>query len=284
MRAISVPACAAACGAVLAASAGAGGGAVEVSCQFDRDAHELNVAPGIPGGGPGQTPFVSIGREGKAIVVRELGNGRAERRECEGGRATVTNTDRIHIGTPVRVADVLVVVDLSGGLLEPGATSARGTGIKIEAYTGEKGRFRLVGSEGRDRWVFGARDKPSEAVLVNFDSGESKREWDLLIGLEPRELATDLGGGNDRFSGAGGSGTGGAMSAGFELGGGSGRDLIIGGRGDDVLSGGDGDDVLMGEDGSDRLDLTGGAGADRLDCGPGRDRFGHDDADRVRHC
>jgi hypothetical protein len=230
------------------------------------------------GAGTGPTVSASIRREGQAIVIRQSRSGSSERRRCEGGRPKVRNTDRIHVGAP---APMLLTIDLGGGPLAPGATrEPGGSEIEIEVYNGPKARFRLIGSDGPDEWMLGARRR--NVYMANFNPGERTPDRDLRIGPEPAQFAADLGDGPDRVVAVGGAGAGGPFTTDLELAGGDGDDRLVGGPGDDLLSGGAGDDQLFGGDGNDKLDLTGGAGADVLDCGPGRDRSGPDDRDRVR--
>jgi Ca2+-binding RTX toxin-like protein len=68
------------------------------------------------------------------------------------------------------------------------------------------------------------------------------------------------------------------VTAGVNVNGGAGRDVIIGGSGNDRLSGGNGNDIILGRKGNDTLMgeegrdlLMGGKGHDKLDGGRGRD-------------
>ncbi|WP_304622045.1 VWA domain-containing protein [Roseomonas cutis] len=109
-------------------------------------------------------------------------------------------------------------------------------------------------------------------VLTGLDLAAKRAEGDVTyLGGAPggtsysssgdtQSSFTDLGAGNDRFTGHGSRDT---------AAGGSGNDRLDGGGGDDVLAGGDGQDTLLG--GTGRDSLSGEAGQDSLFGGDGDD-------------
>ena len=189
------------------------------SCSFDDVTGTVSVTAAH-----GEIPTVS--RLGDAIALDGVA--------CE--TATVTNTDSIDFPFPDDFDSDIVVVDLAGGQLAPGATDEGDGSSEIEIeITGGDGSFdtlRIVGSSGPDAFA------AISLVAVNLNAGETVTDRDITV--------------DDQVS--------------LEL---------IGGDGDDELSvdnfssfarttvlAGDGDDRLSG-----RLSESG----DVLDAGPGRD-------------
>lgn len=188
-----------------------------VSCSFDGGTGIVSVSFAH-----GDVPTIS--RLGDAIAVDGVA--------C--GTATVANTDSIEVAFADDPDSDLVVVDLTGGLLAPGATDEGDGSSEIEIQiTGGDGSFdtlRIVGTSGPDAFA-------TSFLAVNLNAGETVIDPDIAV--------------NDTIS--------------LEL---------IGGDGDDELSldrfdafalatllGGEGDDRLYGRLGGD----------DVLDAGPGRD-------------
>jgi Ca2+-binding RTX toxin-like protein len=188
-----------------------------VSCSFD-----------------GGTGIVSVSFEhGDVPTISRLGNAIAvDGVAC--GTATVANTDSIDVAFADDPDSDLVVVDLSGGLLAPGATDEGDGSSEIEIQiTGGDGSFdtlRIVGTSGPDAFA-------TSFLAVNLNAGETIIDPDIAV--------------NDTIS--------------LEL---------IGGDGDDELSLDPFDAfalaTLLGEEGDDRLSGRLG-GDDVLDAGPGRD-------------
>ena len=101
---------------------------------------------------------------------------------------------------------------------------------------------------------------------VSLDAGETPD----VTGIDSVESFTVFANdGDDKVSGAGGGGLGGAFTVGLTIDGGSGNDTLRGGEGNDALSGGGGDELVRGSKGDDLVD--GGAGGDDLNGGDGRD-------------
>jgi Ca2+-binding RTX toxin-like protein len=206
------------------------------------------------------TATVTMGANDTATLARG-GAGQINVNGAPCGAATVLNTDTIVVHG-AGGAETLVV-DLSGGPFEPGAT-AEGSGVSEIEFSGNLAggtdNFRITGSSGAENLNFG-----SFGLNLNGDD-------DVDVTIAGAETFTvNAGDGDDVVSGAGGDVTGAAFPLSLTLNGeggadtltgGAAGDTITGGVGDDAFNGGAGNDVLLGEDGNDTVD--GGPGNDAL--------------------
>ena len=206
------------------------------------------------------------------------------------GAATTTNTDTISIAGTGGTIETLVV-DMSGGAFEPGAT-AESTGtaeIELNTSLGDTTDVIVVhGTSGPDTIRIG-----QNGVGLNSDS-----DRDVTFAPLPAQIEVFGNGGVNTLSARGGFGTGSiflgkailrAGGAGDLVQGGSGNDDLFGGagndriegqNGDDTIDGAGGNDVLLGQGGNDTM--TGGAGADEFLASTGNDTMhAEDDAADV---
>lgn len=201
------------------------------------------------------------------------------------GAATTSNTDSISIGGAAGTVETLVI-DMSGGAFEPGAT-AESSGIsEIEIATslGDASDVIVVhGTSGDDTIRMG-----STGMGLNSDD-----DRDVTFAPIPAQVEIFGGGGTNTLTGTGSFGNGSvftgkvilhagdsgdALTGGAgndELYGGAANDTITGGLGSDMADGGDGNDTLNGSDGDDTL--IGGLGADSFSAGGGNDTMRADD-------
>ncbi|HEY7755960.1 MAG TPA: hypothetical protein VID69_07020 [Actinomycetota bacterium] len=206
---------------LLAAAIAFAAPASAATCTFDAATHIATVD--LPSG-----DSAVIARTGDAITVDAV--------PC--AEATVNNTDTIVVnssGTPAEL-----VIDLSGGPFEPGATAEDDEDPEIEFtvnLTG--GLLRIRGSSGDDHIVSGANG-------INLNAAETNADVDVTIVGSP-ELAMDGAAGDDILSIGGGSGTGAAGRAA----------TLLGQEGDDHLLGGASGSVLDGGVGTDEADYSG---------------------------
>jgi Ca2+-binding RTX toxin-like protein len=144
-----------------------------------------------------------------------------------------------------------VEIDLRGGTFGLGKSGS--VGIALSLGTGADS-LRVRGTDKADTMTWAAN-----GVALNSDSFP-----DMSVSYSGT-LAVQvlLGGGNDKFSGAGGASGLGAVYAGALT--------VLGGDGDDSITGGSGADDLSGGDGADTL--KGGLGNDTYDGGNDNDRF-----------
>ncbi len=202
--------------------------AAAVTCSFDGGAHRVTIE--LSG-----SSTVSRGGGGEIVV-----DGTA----C--GMATTSNTDVIAVSGTAGAGDALVI-DMSGGPFEPGATpESRSTSeIEFEVTLEGDGGDRVVinGSANDDTFVAG-----DGGVLLNADPDVDVTFTGVGgLGLQGQS-------GNDILVGIGGQGARGATPVALQILGGEGNDVLTGGTSDDRLEGGPGDDTLDGDSGSDHID------------------------------
>ena len=149
----------------------------------------------------------------------------------------------------------MLVIDLRGGRLAPGATPERGGSSEIEVQvrlldvvdaiqvTGPKsGAFLVAGSRG---------------ISLNADS-----DADVTVDPDPIMVSLVGGRGRDRLNAAGRYGAGSGFAGSAELRGGGSADVLRGGKGRDLMPGGPGRDLLVGGASADFF--SGGTGNDVL--------------------
>ena len=149
--------------------------------------------------------------------------------------------------------DETFILDYINGDFGKGSSSDVGVAINLGGGTGDA--FKIRGKTGSDNISFG-----DAGASINTDSNLDVS----LTGVE--DVTVSLGAGSDKFTAAGGKGSGDAAYAGdLVVYGGDGADDIVGGDGDDTLSGGPGDDTIAGAEGDDTL--NGNEGDDTFDEG-----------------
>ena len=229
---------------------------------------------------------------------------------CTGPTPTVATIDSITVtGTPEDSSKL--IMDLTGGLLTPGATPEADGSPEIELTLTDVYEVVVRGSEGPDQLAFGVVGSSSAA---NLNAAEPSGDVDLLAAPRPdgtrfhgATFAVASAGGDDRIAFNGGTGFSGHVThdsgvtgqdgndlivggdRGASLVGGAGADQVIGGANTDFLGGGKGDgrdtliagagnDLVFAQDGRDLIlggpgvDLiASGRGRDRVRCGPNRD-------------
>jgi Ca2+-binding RTX toxin-like protein len=164
--------------------------------------------------------------------------------------ATASNTRLITVTGANGSAETLIL-DYQGGLFAAGRSST--VGVSIDLGTGNDS-LRIRGSTGVDRITMGA-----DGIAVNTDSTPD-------IAYTDERVLVSLGAGNDFFSGAGGNGTGTALTSSVTVYGGLGNDTLRGGTGDDTLYGGEGNDTFTSAATDDGGDIFyGGEGTDLAD-------------------
>jgi Ca2+-binding RTX toxin-like protein len=171
---------------------------------------------------------VTIARAGDAITY----NGT----NCD--TATVNNTDTIAIdataGTPT-----LIAIDLTGGVLGPGAT-VETDGSEIEITVNVPNgvpNLRVIGTSAADHIVAGSGG-------INLNADETTADADVTITGTP-SIVIDGGDGDDVLSLGGGAGTTNAI-----------RGSLVGVLGDDDLGAGVPGSAYEGGDGTDLVDYT----------------------------
>ena len=196
-------------------------------CSFDTVAGNLVVTIGN-----GETVNIASS-SGGAITI----NGGA----CL--TATASNVKRLDVVEDGHnTGDEVVILNYSQGLFAVGSgTAGRGTFIDLGVGSDT---IKIQGGPGADLITFGML-----GIAVNND---------LYLDVTVANLAgvrwvVSTGGGDDKVSGAGGYGTGGAANYPLEIYGGAGNDTLTGGTGDDTIFGGDGDDLISGGGGHDLL-------------------------------
>lgn len=186
--------------------------------------------------------------------------------------ATTSNTDLVRVQGGGRPG-VSLVIDETGGALEPGATPEP-TGVsEIELEFDPIGFVTLTGI-ATDNVVrlgsLGVNHNGDDDADISFAKADA---WFRYVG----------GPGVDDVSGAGGLGTGAMATRPFEAAGGDGDDLLVAGKAEFLaeLAGDEGDDVLVAGPRGDAL--LGGVGKDRLLGGRGYDQlFGYAGDDVLR--
>jgi Ca2+-binding RTX toxin-like protein len=201
------------------------------------------------------------------------------------GSATTANTDSIAVSGPAGSTERLVV-DQSGGLFAPGATTETTGSAEIEMALdlGDAAdQVVVIGGAGNDTLAAGAN-----GLSMNADG-----DLDVTFATFPGTIELRGGGGVNFLSGRGGFGAGLAYPGrlvlvagdlGDEINGAGLGDVIVGGAGndtvqafggDDTISGNGGNDFLNGSDGNDTI--VGGAGADNFVGGFDNDTLFADD-------
>jgi Ca2+-binding RTX toxin-like protein len=210
----------------------------------------------------GQTLNINLGT-GQTAEVRRTNGGLTVTGGCT-GNPTVDNIDTIDVSGAG--GNETFRVDMSNGLLQPGATAETQGDSEIEVNVGLGGGDDTLIVQGRpldDSLVAGSGG-------INFNADEDP---DITRkNVENLRLAGQEGA--DSLSAAGGSATGDSLNGDVALAGGDGADTLLGGNGDDTLNGGDGGDIESGGGGNDTFNQTLAAnGADTLN--------GDGDADRA---
>ena len=169
-----------------------------------------------------------------------------------GTTATATNTKRLVVNGSPGTDDL--ILDFANGTFAMGATT-QPSGIAVDLVSGSNDALKIHGSPGTDKYVYG-----SAGVSINGDGI-------VDITYANVDLHTiSLSHGDDTFSGAGNTATGGATTNPLTVFGSDGNDTIRGGAASDALNGGDGNDTFTTgsvPDGSDTM--IGGAGTDVAD-------------------
>jgi Ca2+-binding RTX toxin-like protein len=257
-----------------AALAAAGSAGAAVSCTYDSSTHKVTLQLTASGDSAaiGRTQF------NPSAISSSAG-------AC--GAGTTANTDQIDI-VDKSAGGTEVHVNLDHGGLAPGLTPEPGTSSEIEIHADLGAGFdalELDTDQNGSKVVAG-----SDGVNLNADKETapgSGVDPDLTVtGADLLELVGRDG--PDVLSGAGGAGTGAALTTETKLvedgsggadtlvGGDGSRDIIAGragaddvhaGAGDDVISGGDGDDKLDGQAGSDQLSYLDAAGPVHVNLG-----------------
>jgi hypothetical protein len=270
-------------GLALIALGAASPASAQVTCTFSSASHRLIVRSSAGGDEP------QLERQGNRIIVKRfLGSPRS----CQGGTATVFNTDTIK----VRVSGFVPGIDirLDGGPFAPGATPEKKGASEIEVHvTGKDAMADVIGTPGPDQFRWG-RIGNSAGLNVNagrrndtdvdisagglyaFIVAEGGKGRDTILPARPLESVPGGafsvgGGGNDILA---------ASRNGDIIGGGAGRDLIRGGPSFDWIGGGAGKDRVSGAGGADAINP--GGGQDIVLAGPGRDFVKTQDSQRDR--
>jgi hypothetical protein len=263
-----------------------------------------------------------VERRGERIVVRvPTGRGGHKTVPCDGGQATVSNTDRIRLR--IRFTGFSEGrISLAGGAFEPGRSAEPDGTSEIElAASIAPGQQELwiEGTQGDDQFRGGqlgdsrginlnpAEEEAPDSDLriadtrgdvLRFLTGDGHDEVDISGGpefsepLSARFVVAALGRGADRFVADTGisvvrSGTGAdEVSTGGDI------DIVRDGSGDDRIETGAGRDGASLGHGRDRVVTGNGPDLvfardrerDRIDCGPGRDRILADRRDLLHSC
>ena len=167
------------------------------------------------------------------------------------GGATGTSLKKLVV-TGTAGAQTLIL-DFMGGYYAPGISGSVGIDVDLGAGTDA---LKLRGGKTADTFVFG-----STGIAYNADAFK-----DIAV-ANVETFVVSMSDGNDAFSGAGNTATGGAAFAtAVTVYGGAGNDTLRGGAGDDTLDGGDDNDTFTTGTGPDGADtLVGGAGTDTAD-------------------
>jgi Ca2+-binding RTX toxin-like protein len=251
-----------------------------------------------------------VGRAGDQITVVGydhvdqpfVPSGEPVPKTCAGPTPTVTTIDTIAVaGTPEDGSKL--IMDLTGGLLTPGAAPEADGSPEIELTLTDVYEVVVRGSEGSDQLAFGVAGSSSAA---NLNAAEPSPDVDLTASpnrdgkrFHGATFEVAAGGGDDVISLAGGAAFTGPATydsgatgqdgndritgsdRGAALVGGAGDDHIVGGAKPDFLGGGKGDgrdtliagggnDLVFGQGGRDLI--LGGPGSDLIASGRGRDR------------
>jgi len=249
-----------------------------------------------------------VRRAGDRILVRVPTGGpriRYETVPCEGGQATVHNTDLIDFavassgGTQGRLS-------LGNGPFAPGLTDEGDASSEIELVASierEGTELRIEAADGRDDLRGGTTQDGNEVNLNPREDGEAPDPDLRLAKTGKATLVFKTGGGRDLVRMNGGPEFAGPLDLrGFITAGlGPGRDhyaarlplsLVRAGKGPDAVETGRRKDVVFAGPGDDRVTTRGGGdailphfGRDQVWSGPGRDLVIAVDGDRDRiHC
>jgi len=146
-----------------------------------------------------------------------------------------------------------LIIDFMNGTFAPGVSASVGMDIDLGGGTDA---LKIRGSKAADTFVFG-----SGGIAFNGDAFK-----DISV-ANVETFVVSMSDGNDTFSGAGNTATGGSpFATAVTVYGGAGNDTITGGAGNDTLYGGDGNDTFLMTatvDGDD--DMHGDAGTDTAD-------------------
>jgi Ca2+-binding RTX toxin-like protein len=214
---------------------------------------------------------VSCDKAGATLNVNLASGQSAEVRRTNGeltvtggctGNPTVDNIDTIDVSGAG--GNETFTVDMSNGLLQPGATAETQGDSEIEV--------NVSLGDGNDTLI--AQGRPVDDALhagsagINFN-GDGDADITRNNVEELRLAGRD---GADSLSGAGGLAAGDPLNTAIELAGGEGGDTLQGGNGNDTLNGGNGGDTESGGAGDDEFNQTTDAnGADLLNGDEGTD-------------
>jgi RTX calcium-binding nonapeptide repeat (4 copies) len=229
---------------------------------------------------------VELRRDGEQILVLDHFLGGSRVITCDGQAPTVTNIDSIRVTAPASNVAPHLTLNLSGGLLAPGATPEGQGDSEIEISTAPPGRgpfagpfdVDIDGQSGPDDIVVRAQKgaKGSTDLAAELNASEQPSDPDLIVeDGENGDMVISAGQGPDRvaipadrfgevtpFVDLRGQGGDDVLTNGFESSGGPGDDLIKGSGTGEKLRGGPGRDRLFGNGGSDRI--KGGGGRDEM--------------------
>lgn len=239
---------------------------------------------------------VELRRAGEQILVIDHFLGASTVVTCAGQAPTVTNIDSIRVTAPASNVAPHLTLNLSGGLLAPGATPEGQGESEIEVSTAPPGEGQfagpfdvdVVGQSGPDDIVVraqGGAKKWTTDLAAELNAGEDPSDPDLIIeDGENGDVVISAGQGSDRVAiptaGSGavplfvdvrGQGGDDVLTNGFQSSGGAGDDLIKGSSTGEKLRGGPGRDRIFGNGGGDHL--KGGPGRDELFGGPELDKI-----------
>ncbi len=195
---------------------------------------------------------------------------------CTGSSTTATtgNTRTINIAAETTDGDETVILDFIPGIFGTGSYAS--PGITVNLGTSGNDAFKIRGYTSADYITLGKSGSVT-SIALNADNYA-----DVVFSGTVPPFTFSLVEGNDRFSAAGGYGTGSsAYDVALTIYGGPGNDTVIGGsandviyagEGNDTLQGGLGDDSLYGEEGDDYFqEGSSSNGADFMSAGSGTD-------------
>lgn len=230
---------------------------------------------------------VEVRRDGEQILVIDHFLGASTVVTCTGQSPTVTNIDSIRVTAPASNVAPHLILNLSGGLLAPGATPEGQGESEIEVSTAPPGEgpfagpfnVDIVGQSGPDDIVVRAQKgakKWTTDLAAELNAGEHPSDPDLIVedgdngdvvisaGQGPDRVAipADASGTVPLYVDVQGQGGNDVLTNGFQSSGGAGDDLIKGSGTGEKLRGGPGRDRIFGNRGGDHI--KGGAGRDEL--------------------
>ena len=169
------------------------------------------------------------------------------------GNANATNVKTITVSEPNSTGPEAVVVSFMNGFFALGTTP--GTGIYANFGVDPNDKLLIMYPNQNNNITYGAG-----GINVNGDTTK-----DVYFTQMPSLFVATMGSGNDSFSGAGDSVTGGPFPKSISIYGGDGNDVLRGGNGNDLLYGLGGDDNLSAEPNAISADtFDGGNGNDTL--------------------